>query len=387
LKSGSEILDLIRSRRSDWLDALASLVEHESPSRDKSSLDPLARKIVGRLQAIGGEVLVIANPEGGDHVLGLFFGEVSNLKPALVLGHYDTVWPLGTLATMPFRVEGDMAFGPGIFDMKASLVEAEFAIDAIQKLGLKPPRPIFILITSDEEIGSPKSRPLIEEMAGNSAYALVVEPPLPDGSLKTARKGVGHFVVEVEGKAAHAGVEPRKGISAIQELAQQILYLHALTDFDAGITVNVGMIEGGTTPNVVAARASARVDVRATTLAQAEMIEQAIRQTSPYLAGTRLTISGGFNRPPMERTDAVANLFEQARDIGRSMGLELGEGSTGGGSDGNFTAAIGIPTLDGLGIRGAGAHATHEQIDLDSFPERATLLAMLLLQLTIPDET
>jgi glutamate carboxypeptidase len=375
------MLESIRSRRDEWLEALEALVSHESPSRDKSSLDLLAKKIAERFEAIGGEVSIIANPDGGDHVLCRFFEEIADQKPALLLGHYDTVWPIGTLSEMPFRIEGEKAFGPGVFDMKASLVEALFAIDALRKLDQKPLRPINVLITSDEEIGSPTSRLLIEETARASAFALVLEPPLPDGSLKTARKGVGHFVVEVEGKAAHAGVEPRKGISAIQELAQQILYLHALTDFDAGITVNVGVIEGGTTPNVVAAKASARVDVRATTLDQAAMIDDVIRQMSPYHAGTRLTIQGGFNRPPMERTEAVAELFEKARSIGRSIGLELGEGSTGGGSDGNFTAAIGVPTLDGLGIRGSGAHATHEQIDLESFPERTSLLALLLLQL------
>ena len=210
---------------------------------------------------------------------------------------------------------------------------------------------------------------------------LVLEPPLPDGSLKTARKGVGHFVIEIEGKPAHAGVEPRKGISAIQELAQQILYLHALTDHDAGVTVNVGVVEGGTTSNVVAARASAKVDVRATTLEQADMIEDAIRQAHSYIAGTLLTIHGGFNRPPMERTEQVASLFERARAIGRTLGLELGEGSTGGGSDGNFTAAIGLPTLDGLGIQGSGAHADHEQIEIESLPERTALLAALLTHL------
>ncbi len=376
-----ELLELIRSRRSEWLEALESLVIHESPSRDKPSLDSLARKLAARFEAIGGAVEIVANPDGGDHLLARFFGEISDQPPALLVGHYDTVWPLGTLATMPFRIEGTKAFGPGVFDMKASLVEAEFAIDAIRQLDSQPPRPITVLITSDEEIGSPTSRRLIEQTAQASAFALVLEPPLPDGSLKTARKGVGHFVVEVEGKAAHAGVEPRKGLSAIQELAQQILFLHALTDYDAGITVNVGVIDGGTTPNVVAARASAKVDVRATTIAQAQMIEDVIRQMSPYLAGTHLTIHGGFNRPPMERSEGVAELFEKARLIGRTIGLELGEGSTGGGSDGNFTAAVGVPTLDGLGIMGSGAHAVHEQIDLESFPERTSLLALLLIHL------
>ncbi len=377
---GFEVVDMMRFRRDEWLAALAALVEHESPSRDKPALDGLASKLAARFEAIGGEVEMFANPDGGDHVLARFFDDGrSDRKPVLVLGHYDTVWPVGTLATMPFRVEEGKAFGPGVFDMKASLVEAEFAIDGLIRHRSQVPRPVVVLITSDEEIGSPTSRRLIEETASGCEYVLVLEPPLPGGSLKTARKGVGHFVVEVEGKAAHAGVEPRKGVSAILELAHQIIYLNALTDHDSGISVNVGVIEGGTTANVVAARASARVDVRATTLDQAAIIEEAIRQARPSLPGTHLTISGGFNRPPMERTESIGALFERARTIGRSMGLELGEGSTGGGSDGNFTAASGIPTLDGLGIAGSGAHASHEQIELDSLPERTALLASLLM--------
>jgi glutamate carboxypeptidase len=379
---GLELLDMMRSRKGEWLDALAALVEHESPSRDKPALDALAEKLAGKFEAIGGNVELITNPAGGNHVLARFFSDgISDQKPALVLGHYDTVWPLGTLVTMPFRVEEGKAFGPGVFDMKASLIEAEFAIDGLIKLGCEMARPVVVLITSDEEIGSPTSRRLIEETARGSEYVLVLEPPLPDGSLKTARKGVGHFFFEVEGKAAHAGVEPSKGRSAILELAHQIIYLQALTDHDSGTSVNVGVIEGGTTANVVAARATARVDVRASTIDQAAIIEEAIRQARPYIHGTQLNISGGFNRPPMERTEAVGNLFERARAIGRTLGLELGEGSTGGGSDGNFTAALGIPTLDGLGIAGSGAHATHEQIEIDSIPERSALLASLLAHL------
>ena len=379
---GFELIDLMRLRRDEWLAALAAFVEHESPSRDKARLDPLASAIAGRFAAIGGRAEVIANPEGGNHVLVRFSGGArDDARPALLLGHYDTVWPAGTLAKMPFRVEAGRAFGPGVFDMKASLVEAEFAFDGLARLRLALPRPVIVLITSDEEVGSPTSRALIEETARGCEYALVLEPPLADGSLKTARKGVGHFVVEVEGKSAHAGVEPAKGASAILELARQVVALHALTDLDAGISVNVGVIEGGTTANVVAARASARVDVRATTLDQAAEIEAAIRGLRSQVEGTALAISGGFNRPPMERTGPVANLFERARSIGRTMGLELGEGATGGGSDGNFTAAMGVPTLDGLGIAGAGAHAPHEQIELASLPERTALLASLLMHL------
>ena len=378
---GSELVDRMRSRRDEWLAALASLVGHESPSRDKPRLDGLARVIAGRLGAIGGAVEIVANPDGGDHVLARFFDDKSGHKPALVLGHFDTVWPAGTLARMPFRVDGGRAFGPGVYDMKASLIEAEFALDELARSGVRPPRPVVVLFTSDEEIGSPTSRRLIEETARGCEYALVLEPPLAGGALKTARKGVGHFVVEVEGRAAHAGVEPGRGASAILELARQVVDLHALTDLEGGVSVNVGVIEGGTTANVVAARASARVDVRAPTVAQAEGLERAIRRAVAMTPGTTLTIRGGFNRPPMERTPAIARLFEQAREIGRGLGLELGEGATGGGSDGNFTAALGVPTLDGLGIAGAGAHAEHEQIDLESMPERTALLGALLMRL------
>ena len=378
---GPEAFLMMRSRRDEWLAALAGLVEHESPSLDKPRLDALAAKLADRFRAIGGSVEVVANPDGGNHVLARFFDDAPGPKPALVIGHFDTVWPLGTLAAMPFRVEGAKAFGPGVFDMKASLTEAEFALDALRKLGRRPPSPVIVLLTSDEEIGSPTSRALIEATARGCEYALVLEPPLPGGSLKTARKGVGQFTIEVEGKAAHAGVEPRKGASALLELAHMIVDLHALTDHDAGVSVNVGVASGGTTPNVVPALAIARVDVRAVTLDQAAALERSIRSLKPHLSGTRLTIRGGFNRPPMERTAAVARLFERAREVGRTIGLDLGEGSTGGGSDGNFTAALGVPTLDGLGIAGTGAHASHEQVDLDSIPERTALLAALLAHL------
>ncbi len=378
---GPALLDALRPRLGAMTDALRALVEHESPSRDKPALDAMARSLAARLVAIGGTAEVVANPDGGDHVRARFFDDPAGGPAALVLGHFDTVWPAGTLAAMPFRVEGGRAHGPGAYDMKASLVLAEFALDALNRLGLRPARPVEVLLTSDEEIGSPTSRRLIEARAAESRFALVLEPPLPDGSLKTARKGVGHFLVTIEGRPAHAGVEPEKGISAIGELAHQILYLHALTDLAAGITVNVGVVDGGTTANVVAARASARVDVRVRTHIQAEVIEAAIRQPTAYIAGARLRVEGGFNRPPMERTQAGADLFERARVVGRSLGLTLSEGTTGGGSDGNFTAAVGLPTLDGLGARGAGAHADHEHIELDSLPERAALLAALLMAL------
>jgi glutamate carboxypeptidase len=366
------------------LDAMLEVVEHlvrlESPSRDKSALDVLCSSIASRFERLGLQVERLENPSGGDHLLMTSPGE-SPYAPGLVLALYDTGWPVGTLEKMPFRIEDGRAFGPGIFDMKASLMLAEFALEANTTLGLTSTRPIQLLVTSDEEIGSPTSRAIIEEQGRKSAYVLVLEPPLPRGKLKTARKGVGRFRITVQGRAAHAGVEPEKGINAVVELAHQVLALGALADPALGTTVNVGVIQGGTTPNVVPAEATAAIDVRASTLAEAERISRAILGLLPVLAGARLELSGGFNRPPMERTPQVAALYERARVLGKSLGLDLGEGSTGGGSDGNFTAALGLPTLDGLGASGAGAHADHEHIVIEPLPRHAALLALLLLKL------
>jgi glutamate carboxypeptidase len=373
--------DHLRPRRDEMMTALARLVEHESPSGDKGALDALARVLAERLGARGGDVAVLANARGGDHVVARYGGAARSAAPALVLGHFDTVWPQGTLSGRPVRVEDGRGFGPGIFDMKAGLVVFEFAVGAVRALGISLPRPVVALFTSDEEIGSPSSRPLIEDHARRSAYALVLEPPLAGGRLKTARKGVGRFTLAIEGRAAHAGVEPENGVSAVFELARQVLHLHDLADPAAGTTLNIGVVQGGTTPNVVAARATAEVDVRAGTRAEALRIDEAIRALRPITPGARVRVSGGFNRPPMERSAAIAALFRQAQRIGRALGLELDEGATGGGSDGNFTAALGVPTLDGLGAAGAGAHAEDEHIVIASLPERAALLAALLLGL------
>jgi glutamate carboxypeptidase len=359
---------------------LRELVSFESPSRDKQALDRLGARIFELLRSAGGSVEAAPNDRGGDHLLARFPGSAGR-RPALVLGHFDTVWPRGTLEKMPFREEHGRAFGPGIYDMKAGL--AIFLRCMENSHSAPAPRPIWALFTSDEEIGSPTSRALIEDLARQCAYVLVLEPPLADGSLKTARKGVGRFRLDVEGKSAHAGVAPQEGRSAIVELAHQIVRIQYLQDLDAGTTLNVGVIQGGTTTNVVPAQASADIDARVATLAEAGRVERALRSLEPITAGTRLAVSGGFNRPPMERSPAIAALFERARRIGRSIGLELTEGSTGGGSDGNFTAALGIPTLDGLGARGGGAHADDEHILIDSLPERAALLSALLFELEV----
>jgi glutamate carboxypeptidase len=378
---GQALLAELRRRQGEMLESLAGLVGHESPSAHKDELDSLARVIAARFETLGASARVVANPAGGDHLLLRFEGASPTARPGLVLGHFDTVWPLGTLPERPFRVEDGCAYGPGSYDMKAGIVLAEFAFRAIRALGLAAPRPVVLLLTSDEEVGSPTSRGLIEEHARASAYALVLEPPLAGGRLKTARKGVGRFTLEVTGRPAHAGVEPEKGVSAVGELAHQVLALHGLNDVAAGTMVNVGVVHGGTVANVIAARATAEVDVRARSLAEARRVESALLGLRPVLAGASVSVRGGFNRPPMERTPQVAALFERAQRIGRSLGLELGEGATGGGSDGNFTAALGVPTLDGLGAPGAGAHAENEHVEVAGLPERAALLAALILEL------
>ena len=376
------LMDELRSRESSMLASVEVLVRHESPSRDKPALDALARELAGRFHSLGAEVELIPNALGGDHVRACFAAAVDPHAPAaLVLAHFDTVWPMGTLARQPFRVEDGRAYGPGIYDMKSSLVLAEFALDALVARGLRPARPVVLLLTSDEEMGSPTSRALIEAEAAGKAFALVVEPALSNGGLKTGRKGVGHFTLTIEGRAAHAGVEPEKGISAVRELAHQILHLHGLADPGAGTTINVGVVQGGTVSNVVPAQATAVIDVRVSTAAEAHRVEEAMRRLRPVDPGARIAVSGGFNRPPMERTPAIEALFLRAQAIGRSLGLALTEGATGGGSDGNFTAALGLPTLDGLGAMGAGAHAPHEHVVVASLPERAALLAALLLEL------
>jgi len=372
--------EFLQSRRDTTLAELKALVEHESPSREMGALDALATRVGNRWQSLGGRVELLRGKEGGDHVVGRFAAS-SSRRPALVLGHFDTVWPVGTLARMPVRREDGRMYGPGVFDMKASLAMLNSVLEAAQQGLLTLPRAVIVLFTSDEEIGSPGSRSLIESLARDCEFVLVLEPPLADGGLKTSRKGVGRFTIEVEGKAAHAGVAPERGASAILELAHQVVRVHALNNPAAGVTVNVGVVHGGTAFNVVPAWALAQVDVRATSQAAAADFERLLRSLQPVTAGTRLKVEGAFSRPPMERTPAIAALFGRARQIAGELGLELTEGSTGGGSDGNFTAALGVPTLDGLGVMGGGAHADDEHIVIDSLPQRAALLAALLQSL------
>jgi glutamate carboxypeptidase len=378
---GQQLVSYFRERQDEMLEVVRQLVTQETPSQAKERLDGFAELLAARLRAVGAAVELLPVDEQGNHVRARLEPVAgSPEKQALILCHYDTVWAVGSFATHPFQVEGGKAYGPGIFDMQNSLVLVEYALRAVRDLALALPRPVTVLITSDEEVGSPTSRTLIEEEARRSAYVLVMESPLPGGVLKTSRKGVGRYTVEITGRAAHAGVEPEKGVSAIQELAHQVLKLHSLTELAQGTTVNVGVVHGGTVVNVVAAQAVAEVDVRAWSQAEAERIDQGILGLTPVTPGAQVRVRGGWNRPPLERRMTAA-LFAQAQTIGRALGLTLDEGGTGGGSDGNFTAALGIPTLDGLGTPGHGAHADHEHIEVDQMAGRAALLAALLLKL------
>lgn len=300
----------------------------------------------------------------------------------LILGHADTVWPLGTLQTMPFRQAHGRLWGPGVLDMKAGLAFCLFAARALRDLGIHVNRRIVLLVVSDEEVGSPNSRALTETEARRSDYVLVLEPGTGlNGKLKTARKGVGHYTLTVEGRAAHAGVDFENGVSAIVEAARQVVAISGFTDLARGTTVNPGIIQGGTRSNVVAAGARVEADVRVTRLADAEDLNRRFRALQPIDSRCTIHVEGGLNRPPMERTPQIGKLFETARGIAAELGIDLEESATGGGSDGNFTAALGVPTLDGLGAVGEGAHAANESVLVSRIADRVALLAGLLVAL------
>ncbi|HET9849328.1 MAG TPA: M20 family metallopeptidase [Candidatus Dormibacteraeota bacterium] len=358
--------------RTQMLAALERLVSAESPSLDKAKCDRCADQVADLfLQQTGARPIRHQRSDRGDH-LEIRIGSQGR-EPIVLLCHHDTVWASGTLARLPFRVEGERVAGPGSYDMKAGIVEAAVALGAA-----RPTRPVIVLSTSDEEIGSTSSRELIESTARGAAAVLVLEPAQSGGALKTARKGIADFTLEVEGRAAHAGVEPEKGISATLELANQIRSISALADPKNGTTVNVGVIEGGTRPNVVAALARAEIDVRFARAQEADRIVAAIRGLLPTLPGARLRIRGGVDRPPMERSAGIARLAELAQRLAGEIGFSLSETSTGGGSDGNFTAALNIPTLDGLGPDGGGAHADSEHLLIDSWLQRTELIRRLV---------
>ena len=341
------------------IELLRELVEIESPTGDTRELRD---RMAAELRALGADVVL-----DGEHVLAEIAGEG---PPLLLLGHIDTVWSRGTLATMPWRVDDGRAYGPGSYDMKGGLV---VLLEAIRRA--QTDRALRIVLTADEEIGSLTGRDVLARAADGAAAAFVVEPPSSRGHLKTARKGLGRFRIRITGRSAHAG-DPTGGASAIQELARLTLRLHALND--GAVSANVGVVSGGTRENVVAAEATLWLDVRAPTLAERDRLDELLRRLEPETPGTSIELEGGWTRPPLERSDGAAVLFARAREHGAALGLDLRETSAAGGSDGNLVGALGVPVLDGLGARGGGAHAPDEHVLVDSLPVRADLLAALL---------
>ena len=374
-------LRFFADRKEAIAETVRQLVEIESPSDHKPSVDQLGALLAGRFEKIGGHAKFHRVPDFGDHLQVDFAGGSNgNEKPVLLLGHIDTVYPMETLSTMPCRVAGGRLWGPGALDMKSGIALVLHALEGLRTWhGDTMPRPVTVLLVTDEEVGSDSSRRITESLARKSAAVLVLEPAYGmKGAVKTARKGVGEYTLKVTGKAAHSGLDFDKGESAIVEMAKQITAISKLVDLKRGLTLNVGVISGGTRTNVVPAQASASLDVRVARVKDAAVIDRRLRALRPFNRKCKLEITGGVNRPPMERSAGVAMLYEKALEIAKTLGWKLEEASVGGGSDGNFTASLGIPTLDGLGGVGEGAHATHESVLISELPRRAALLAELI---------
>ncbi len=373
------ILHYLKTRQDDMVWLLSRCAQIESPSTDPDSQHKVFDVFEECLRDIGFRSRRYAGRESGGQLMAVSKDLPRAQPKQLLLGHVDTVWPHGTLETMPVESKDGCLHGPGVYDMKGGLVQAIFALSALRELGLQPPvTPVFFM-NSDEEIGSRESAHHIRRLAQIADRAMIMEPSLgPSGQLKTTRKGVGRFIVQVRGKAAHAGLNPEKGISAILELSHVVQTLFALNDPERGITVNVGTIDGGMRPNVVAPESRAEIDVRVRTHEDAAMIEKAIHSIEPSVPGTELEIEGRIGRPPLEATPRNRRLWSRAQEAAESLGIELDEGAAGGGSDGNWTSLY-TATLDGLGAVGDGAHAVIEHVVEEKMPERAALLACLIL--------
>jgi glutamate carboxypeptidase len=374
------ILTTLRASLPAMLETLRELVCTESPSTEKAAADSCALLIAGIWRKRGLQVQILEQKHRGAH-LRITHAPDSGTKRGqlLVLGHYDTVYASGTLEKMPFRIAGGKVFGPGVFDMKAGIVQALYALEALRQCQAPLKKKIVFLWTSDEEIGSESSRKLLETEAKHSEAVFVLEPALGlKGLLKTARKGVGEAEIIVHGRSSHAGLAPEKGVNAIHELALQLGRLKQWNNLRRGISVNAGVIEGGTRTNVIPDRARAVVDLRALRVSDMHAVEKRLGALKPFLSGAKLEIKGGFSRAPLERRHSVA-LYQRAASLAEQMGLKIGEGTAGGGSDGNFTAALGTPTLDGFGAVGEGAHSPGEHVIAKTMPERAALLAAMLV--------
>ena len=377
--SEQALIEKIQGETDQIIELLRSLVERESPSRRKDLVDQVGACIVEHVVAQGLTPQVVPRKEVGD-LIWAEWGEEEEGR-ILVLSHIDTVWEAGSLARNPFRVENGRVYGPGIFDMKAGVAATLKVQEYLARGWISPRRKVRFLYTTDEELTSTYSRDLIEEFAQESDLVLVTEPPLPGGELKTSRKGVGTYLVKIHGKSAHSGLEPEKGINAVEELARQILDIQSLSALAEGTTVTVTQVQGGRALNVIADYAEATVDTRFRTTEEAQRVDGGIRNLQPNLPGIRLEVEGGIDRSPMVKTPRSEEMFESAQGVATELGFDLGEGESGGGSDGNITAALGVPTLDGLGISGDGAHAWHEHIEVSALAPRIALLARLIERL------
>jgi glutamate carboxypeptidase len=365
-------------RNESLVQTIRELVEIESPSDNKQAGDHMGAVLAGRFESLGGRAKIHRSDDYADN-LQIDFPGRDGAKPVLLLGHFDTVYPLGTLANMPCRAVDGSLHGPGVLDMKSGVALMMSAIEALKSWHGTLPRPVMVFLVSDEEVGSRSSRKITEDLARQSSGVLVLEPAAGlRGAVKTARKGVGEYKLTVQGVAAHAGLDPGKGHSAILELSRQITAISKLNDFRHGISVNPGVVRGGTRTNVIAAEASVEIDVRIKEVKQAKTLDRKLRALKPFDKLCKLHIEGGINRLPMERTEGVAALYKKAQSIAKEISWKLDEAAVGGGSDGNFTAALGIPTLDGLGGVGEGAHAVHEYIVISELPRRALLLAGMI---------
>lgn len=362
-------------------DAMVAMIrefaEIESPSNDKAACDGISQFLAQKFAVLRGNVRIHPAEKYGNNLQVDLPGQ-ANAKPVLLLGHFDTVYPIGTFATMPCHVADGRLYGPGVLDMKSGIAMMIFAIEALRAWHGELPRPVTVFLVSDEEVGSHSSRAITMALAKQSSGVLVLEPAAGRGAVKTARKGVGEYRLHVKGVASHAGLDPGKGHSAIVELARQIAVIWKLNDLKQGVSANPGIIRGGTRTNVVAAEATVEIDVRIKKAQQAKALDRKLRLLKPFDKHCRLTIEGGINRMPMERTQGVAALYKKARAVAAHVDWKLDEAAVGGGSDGNFTAGIGIPTLDGMGGDGEGAHATHEHIRISELPKRTLLLAGMI---------
>ncbi len=374
------ILAFLRSHEAEMGDDLRALVTMDSPSTEPALVGRCIDWAADRLAALGAEVRRVHDDGMVDRLVATWPAKATATCRAMILMHLDTVWPADETTRRPFRIEDGRAYGPGVFDMKGGAVQGLWALAALRDTGAWPAGlGVTVVVTGDEEVGSRQSRALIEAEARTSTLVCVLEPAEPPiHAYKTSRKGVGGFQVQIEGRASHAGGQPEKGISAVVELAHQTLALAALNDFERGTTVNVGVVRGGSRSNVVPADASASVDLRVRTMAEGERVVPLILGLKPVLAGAKVTVTGSVNRPPMERTPAGVALFETAKRIAAELGFDLAEAASGGASDGNFTAALGVPTIDGMGAVGDGAHALHEHLVVAEMAPRAALLARFL---------